>query len=114
MMKELICITCPRGCHLKIDEDLNVTGNSCPRGEVYAKSEMTHPIRMVTSTMKVENGLVDRVSVKTESAIEKELIFDVMKEINHRILHAPIHRGDVAIENVCNTHVNIIVTKDVW
>ena len=113
-MKELICITCPRGCHLKIDEDLNVTGNSCPRGEAYAKSEMMHPVRMVTSTMKVENGLVDRVSVKTESVIEKELIFDVMKEINHRTLHAPIHRGDVAIENVCNTHVNIIVTKDVW
>ncbi len=112
-MKELICITCPRGCHLKIDEDLNVTGNSCPRGEAYAKSEMTHPVRMVTSTMKVENGLTDRVSVKTQSAIPKELIFDVMKEINHITLHAPIHRGDVAIENVCNTHVNIVVTKDV-
>lgn len=112
-MKELICITCPRGCHLKIDEDLNVTGNSCPRGEAYAKSEMTHPVRMVTSTMKVENGLTDRVSVKTQSAIPKELIFDVMKEINHITLHAPIHRGDVAIENVCNTHVNVVVTKDV-
>lgn len=112
-MKELICITCPRGCHLKIDDDLNVTGNSCPRGEVYAKSEMTHPVRMVTSTMKVDNGLTDRVSVKTQSAIPKELIFDVMKEINHITLHAPIHRGDVAIENVCNTHVNIVVTKDV-
>lgn len=112
-MKELICITCPRGCHLKIDDDLNVTGNSCPRGEAYAKSEMTHPVRMVTSTMKVENGLTDRVSVKTQSAIPKELIFDVMKEINHITLHAPIHRGDVAIENVCNTHVNVVVTKDV-
>ncbi len=112
-MKELICITCPRGCHLKIDEDLNVTGNSCPRGEAYAQSEMTHPVRMVTSTVKVENASVDRVSVKTENAIPKELIFDVMKEINRVTLHAPIHRGDVAIENVCNTHVNIIVTKDV-
>ncbi len=112
-MKELICITCPRGCHLKIDDDLNVTGNSCPRGEAYAKSEMTHPVRMITSTMKVDNGSVDRVSVKTENAVPKELIFDVMKEINHITLHAPIYRGEVAIENVCNTHVNVIVTKDV-
>lgn len=112
-MKELICITCPRGCHLKIDDELNVTGNSCPRGQAYAKSEVTHPVRMITSTMKVDNGSVDRVSVKTESAVDKNLIFDIMKEMNQITLHAPIHRKDIAIENVCDTHVNVIVTKDV-
>ena len=47
-MKELICITCPRGCHLQVDENLNVTGNMCPRGAIYAKAELTHPVRMVS------------------------------------------------------------------
>ena len=33
MEKELICISCPKGCHLKVDEEANkVTGNGCPRG----------------------------------------------------------------------------------
>ena len=34
-MRELICITCPKGCHLKVDEenDYKVTGNGCPRGK---------------------------------------------------------------------------------
>lgn len=111
-MKDLICITCPRGCHIHIDDDLHVTGNTCPRGEAYAISEVTHPKRMITSTVKVD-GVVDRVSVKTREAVDKELIFNVMKEINKVSLHAPLHRGDVAIENVCGTHVDVIVTKDV-
>ena len=39
-MKELICITCPKGCHLKVDEEhgYTVTGNSCPRGEEYGRA----------------------------------------------------------------------------
>ena len=53
-MKELICITCPKGCHLKVDEENGyaVTGNSCPKGEAYGKAELCHPTRVVTSTVK--------------------------------------------------------------
>ena len=55
-MRELICITCPKGCHLKVDEenDYKVTGNGCPRGAIYGKKECTHPTRVVTSTVKIE------------------------------------------------------------
>ena len=52
-MKELICIICPRGCHLTVDDELNVSGNTCPRGAVYAKQELTHPTRTLTSTVRV-------------------------------------------------------------
>ena len=54
-MRELICITCPKGCHLRVDEekDYKVTGNGCPRGAVYGKKECTHPTRVVTSTVKI-------------------------------------------------------------
>ena len=33
-MKALICIICPKGCRLQVDEKnrFAVTGNSCPRG----------------------------------------------------------------------------------
>ena len=51
-MKQLICITCPKGCHLSVDEDNGyaVTGNSCPRGISYGQNELLHPVRVVTST----------------------------------------------------------------
>ena len=57
-MKELICIVCPNGCHLKVDEEngYNVTGNKCERGAEYGKAELLHPMRMVTSTVRIEGA----------------------------------------------------------
>ena len=80
-MKELICIVCPQGCHLKVDEENGcaVTGNACPRGAEYGKMELTHPTRVVTSTVRCEGGLYPRCPVKTDRAIPKELIFQVME-----------------------------------
>ena len=112
-MKELICITCPRGCHLSVDDNLNVTGNMCPRGAMYAKAELTHPVRMVTSTVKVSSEEECRVPVKTKDPIPKELIFKVMEEINKVEVKAPIKIGDVIIKNVLNTNVDIVATKNI-
>ncbi len=112
-MKELICITCPRGCHLKVDDNLNVTGNTCPRGEAYAKAELTHPVRMVTSTVAIASVVESRLPVKTKEPVPKELIFPVMEEIRKTVVKAPINIGDVVIENVCNSGVDVIATKDI-
>jgi len=112
-MKELICITCPRGCNLKIDDNMNVTGNFCPRGKAYAISELTHPVRVVTSTVKLTNSKYPRVSVKTNNPIPKDKIFDVMNEINKVTLKAPVKIGDIAIKNVLNLNSDIVVTKNI-
>ena len=44
-IKELICICCPKGCHLRVDtaNDYAVTGNACPNGAAYGKEELTQP-----------------------------------------------------------------------
>ena len=112
-MKELICITCPRGCHLSVDDNLNVTGNFCPRGVAYAKAELTHPVRMVTSTVEVVSSSEARLPVKTKDPIPKELIFKVMEEINKVSVKAPIKIGDVIIKDILGTGVDIIATKNI-
>ena len=112
-MVELICITCPRGCHLQVDENLNVTGNMCPRGAMYAKAELTHPVRMVTSTVAVESEIEARLPVKTKDPIPKELIFPVMEEIEKVVIKAPINIGDVVIKDVLGCGVDIVATKDI-
>ena len=112
-MKELICITCPRGCHLSVDDNLNVTGNMCPRGAMYAKAELTHPVRMVTSSVYVDSKTEVRLPVKTKEPIPKELIFDVMEEIYKVRVKAPIKIGDVVIKNVLGSGVDIIATKNI-
>lgn len=110
-MKELTCIVCPRGCRLTIDDELNVTGNSCPRGAQYAKDELTNPKRMITSFVRVKNRENTVVSVKTSTSIPKGMIFDVMNEIDKVRVSAPTKIGDIAIKNVLNTGADIIITK---
>lgn len=112
-MKELICIICPRGCHLKVDDDLNVTGNFCPRGEVYAKTELTHPTRTLTSTVKVMSEIEVRLPVKSNKPLPKEKIFDAMEIINRTCVKAPIIIGDVVIKNILGLDVDIVATKDI-
>ena len=112
-MKELICITCPRGCHLQVDDSLNVKGNFCPRGETYAKAELTHPVRMVTSTVAIISEIENRLPVKTKEPIPKELIFKVMEEIDKVRVKAPINIGDIIIKDILNTGVDVIATKDI-
>ena len=112
-MKELTCIVCPRGCRLTIDDNLNVTGNFCPRGAQYAKDELTNPKRMITSFVRVKNRKDTVVSVKTSSSVPKGMIFDVMNEISKIGVDAPTHIGDVVIKNVLGTGADIIITKNI-
>ena len=113
MSKELTCIVCPRGCRLTIDDNLNVTGNSCPRGAQYAKDEMTNPKRMITSIVRVKNRENMMVSVKTSTSIPKGKIFDVLKEIAKVGVDAPVHIGDVLIKDVLGTGSDIVATKEI-
>ncbi|MCI5839582.1 MAG: DUF1667 domain-containing protein [Peptoniphilaceae bacterium] len=115
--RELTCINCPLGCGLTVtlnekNEPIKVEGNSCKLGEIYGKKEVTDPRRVVTSTMKLEGGSYPTVSVKTLGDIPKNKIFDVMREINSHSTKAPVHIGDVLIENVAGTNVNIVATSE--
>ena len=116
-VRELTCIGCPLGCALTVtlenDEVVSVTGNTCKRGDDYARKEVTHPTRIVTSTVLVEDGEIPMVSVKTQNDSPKEKIMDIMKEINALRVKAPVHIGDVLLENICGTGVNLIATKQV-
>lgn len=113
MSKELTCIVCPRGCRLTIDDNLNVTGNSCPRGAQYAKDEMTNPKRMITSIVRVKNRENMMVSVKTSQSIPKGKIFEVMAEIEKVSVNAPVHIGDIVIKDVLGTGSDIVATKEI-
>ena len=112
-MKELICILCPRGCRLKVDDNLNVTGNFCPRGIIYAKTEITNPTRSLTSTVKIKAKDAVRLSVKTSQPVPKGKMFDCIRELDKVIVEAPIHIGDVILHNVCDTGADFIATKDI-
>ena len=116
-MKEMICITCPMGCRLQVDDtdpnNIVITGNTCPRGVKYATDELTAPKRMVTGSVRVEGGLIPMVSVKTREAIPKELIFESLQLLKDVKLVAPVAIGDVVVQNVCGCGVDFIATKNI-
>ncbi len=115
--RNLTCIGCPLGCAMQVTLDngeiTSVTGNTCKRGDVYARKEVTHPTRIVTSTVRVSGGDTAMVSVKTEHDIPKEKIMDIMKSIAGIQVKAPVHIGDIILENAAGTGVNMVATKDV-
>ena len=115
--RELICIGCPLGCPLTVtvenNEVTSVTGNTCPRGDAYARKEVTNPTRIVTSTVRVSGGVSPMVSCKTAADIPKGKIFDVVKALKDVEIPAPVKIGDVVIADVAGTGVDIVATKNV-
>ena len=112
-MKEFTCIICPRGCRLSVDDNMNVSGNTCPRGKQYAISELTNPVRTITSSVRVNNRDDLLVSVKTSGPIPKGKIFEVMDEINKLSVPAPTRIGDVVASNILGLGVDILITKNI-
>lgn len=115
MKKSLICVSCPLGCPIEVEiengEIVAVTGNTCKRGDAYARTEITNPVRSLTSSVKVENGIHPVVPVKSSGPVPKEKMFDCMKEINAVTVKAPVKIGDVVIENILGLGVDIIATN---
>lgn len=106
-----ICIMCPMGCPLNIQEvngEVVVTGNTCKRGQIYGVEEFTHPKRSVTALVKTKSGGV--VSVKTSTTVPKERIFDVVAEIDALRANDDAKIGDVLARNVLGLGADIIVT----
>lgn len=115
MNKQLICIVCPRGCHLEaqIDKDnIIVNGNNCVRGMSYAIEEINNPKRNIASTIAVRNGKYKVVSVATTKPIAKSKIFEVMEIIKKLEAIAPVKAGQVVLENIDEDGTNLVITRN--
>lgn len=113
--KDIRCIICPTGCLVHVENvsgELIIEGHSCKRGEEYAREEFISPKRILTTTMRVENGFLPLIPVRSDKPIPKDRLEDTLKEIARNILNAPIKMGDILIENVLGLDINIIASRD--
>ncbi len=115
MTRELTCIGCPMGCELTVEVEngaaVSVTGNTCKIGENYAKSEISAPVRAVTTTALTAEGVP--VPVKTAGNVPKDKIFEVVDHIKRTKITLPVKLGTVILENAAGTGVPVIATKTV-
>ena len=117
MEKQIICTVCPRGCHILVEGEgetiVSVEGYSCKRGLEYASSEFAHPVRILTTTVKMAGVDNDLLPVRSNKPLPKEKLFDCMAAICAAEVKLPVARYDVIIPNICGTGVDIVATKSV-
>jgi len=114
--KQLICVNCPLGCTLDVTLDgktvLDVSGNRCKRGVEYAQGEISDPRRMVATTVKVQGGLHPLVPVYTAAPFPKPQIFELLAQLRHIELGAPIKMGQIVLKNALDTDIDVLASRD--
>lgn len=112
-IKKITCIECPVGCDITVELDgatvKSVSGNGCPRGDIYVRNEVVCPRRVITTTVRTASGTV--VPVKTNKPVKKSEIFDVMEKINSITANDGIKEKDVVISNITED-IDLIAVDD--
>lgn len=115
--KKITCIVCPIGCNITVcgegDKIECIKGFTCKRGEEYARNEFINPVRILTSTVKVEGANIPLVPVRSNKPIPKQLLFKCMEEIRKLNVKAPVHRYDIMISDILGTGADIVATGNV-
>jgi CxxC motif-containing protein len=115
-LKEFICITCPAGCRLEAalaaDGTLQISGNGCKRGEIYARAELTHPMRSLTSTVRTVFPHCPMLPVRTEQDIPKEKLPGVMERLASVVIEKPIGTGETVLDLAPLCEGKIIATSN--
>ncbi len=113
--KEIVCIVCPNGCRIRCvptDNGYLFTGNRCPRGKAYAESELTRPMRTLTTSVRTSFSDAPVVSVRTDGEIEKKRIPDALSDLSKIVVTTRVGIGDVIVKDLCGTGVNVICTTN--
>ena len=117
MKKEIICTVCPRGCHVMVEGEgeqiLNVEGYSCKRGLEYASAEFAHPVRILTTTVKMAGSGNDLLPVRSNKPVPREKLMACMEVIRGIEVQLPVNRYDVIVADICGTGADIVATKNV-
>ena len=116
MEKEIICTVCPRGCHITVvgegEKILSINGYGCKRGQQYAETEFVNPVRILTTTVKIDGKENDLLPVRSDKPIPKSKMFDCMEIIKKIKVKQPIKMHQIIVSDICKTGVNIVATKE--
>ncbi len=114
---ELVCVNCPKGCRIEVTSEdgeiMEIDGYECPLGKDYAVEEFKNPTRVLPTTVRVKDGELPLVSVKSEAPIPKNKIGQAMNELAEIKVKAPVNRGDVVKYNVADTGVDMVATRSI-
>ncbi len=115
MKKHFTCIMCPIGCEIDVEvqngKAISIKGNKCPQGKAFVLQELKEPMRVLTTTVRIENGEYNMLPVRTDRPIPKNQLFKAMQKIANTKVQAPITMYDIIIPNILETNANLITTR---
>ena len=114
MKKTFDCIVCPMSCHLEVTkqkDDIQVRGNSCLKGAAFARQEMIEPMRMLTTTIRIEHAIYPLLPVITSRNVPKAKLFAIMEACKHVCVSAPVHVNDVIVKNSADSGADLLASR---
>jgi len=113
--REFICVTCPVGCSIQAevegDKLISIRGHACQRGEAFVREELTAPRRMLTTTVRVRNGRLPLVPVRSSGPVPKGLMFEIARVLRDVELQAPVEEHQIVVENILDCGMDIITSR---
>jgi len=114
LSQEITCIICPKSCKINVTKKGDVTyfqGNECLKGKKYALDEITDPRRIFTSTVKLKNGPIRMLPVRTDSPIKKRDLLKAGELIKDIVVEAPVPFGKIIVRDFLEKNINLIATR---
>ena len=104
----MVCLVCPKSCLLSLTEN-----NGCARGLEFAKKELTDPERMLTSTMRLDRGVLPLVSVRSDRPVKKNELRALIQQLDSMVVPAPVSSGQILVSGLGENKVNIMATRTI-
>ncbi len=115
MKKELTCINCPNGCSLEVEyaggKIISVKGAECKKGKEYAENEIFHPVRIVTTTVRINCAAIPLLPVRTSDPVPKKLYQAIVREAAGIKVEAPVKCGDVIVKDILGSGADLIASR---
>lgn len=115
MGKRMICISCPKGCELILEVNneklTSVKGNDCKRGEMFARSEVENPTRVLTSVVTIRKAKSKLLPVISAEPLPKQKIEEAIKEMRNIVVDAPVREGEIIKDDLAGTGIKLLAAR---
>jgi len=115
--RHFVCVVCPVGCEIDVVHEggkiISMEGNKCEKSEEFVRQELIEPMRIFTTTVRIEGSRWPVTPVRTDKSVPKRLFPRIMRQLRHVKLQAPVNMLDVVVRDVLRTGANIMATRTV-
>lgn len=113
--KHFTCVTCPVGCEVDVElregNIVSMKGNRCDKIKEFVQQELKEPMRVLTTTVRIEGAKWAMLPVRTDKPIPKRLFSEAIGVLANIDLKAPVHISDVIIKDIAGSGANIVATR---